>query len=73
MLDAWRQSVLEPLLAENAPQFVEAPERPLLINILFPQSEELGPALQILAAALASVYFRCVTQPDWSATSQPAT
>jgi len=57
MLDAWRVNVIGPLTGGNGGELCEAPERPLLINILFPGSNEFGSSLQLMAAALASVYF----------------
>ena len=53
MLDSFGQVV--PLPAD-----LGAAGRPLLVNAIFPGEPEFTPALQLLAAALASVYFRTV-------------
>lgn len=62
MLDAWRDQVLRPLMGGDPGRFAEEPARPALINIVFPGSPELLPALQLMTTALASVYFRCMIQ-----------
>lgn len=65
MLEMFRQAVLEPLLpgdAEGIERCIAAPERPLLLHILFPGEPEFGPTLQLLSAALASVFFRCMLE-----------
>jgi hypothetical protein len=58
MLDALRQSVREPLFGGEAPAYLEAPERPLLLNVIFPGNPELTARLQLLVTALSSVFFR---------------
>ncbi|MDX1979919.1 MAG: hypothetical protein SFV51_06605 [Bryobacteraceae bacterium] len=58
MLDALRQAVLEPVFGEQAATYLEAPERPAMLNVIFPGNPELTPRLQLLATALASVFFR---------------
>ena len=58
MLDAWRDNVIGPLMGGDAGDYGLAAERPLLINVLFPEAAEFGSALELMAAALASVYFR---------------
>ena len=39
-------------------EVLEIRERPLVIQVLFPNDPEWIPAVQLLSAALASVYFR---------------
>ena len=58
MLNAWRDNVIGPLMGGDASDFAQVSERPVLINILFPEAAEFGSSLQLMAAALASVYFR---------------
>ena len=58
MLDALRQSVFEPIFGEEADKYMEAPERPLLLNVMFPGNPEAMPRTQLLVTALASVFFR---------------
>lgn len=70
MLDALRQAVLEPLFGGEADRYLEATERPLLLNVIFPGNPELTPRLQLLATALASVFFRVMR--EMTARSQPA-
>ncbi len=53
MLDSFGQVV--PL-----PPGLDAAGKPLLVNAIFPGEPEFTPALQLLTAALASVYFRTV-------------
>ena len=62
MLNAWRQKVLAPLLGGDAGNFADEPDRPAWINIVFPGSLELMPALQLIGVALASVYFGFMKQ-----------
>jgi hypothetical protein len=71
MLNAWRRNVLAPLLGEAAANQVEADGRPLLLSVVFPQSPELTPALQLMGTALASVYFRCARQSCEAASAAP--
>jgi len=58
MLNAWRDNVIGPLMGGDAGDYAQAAERPMLINVLFPEAAEFGSSLQLMAAALASVYFR---------------
>jgi hypothetical protein len=58
MLDAWKENVLKPVFAQDAARFVHAPERPVLINLVFPAADQLGASVQLTAAALAAAYFR---------------
>ena len=60
MIDALRNAVLAPVFGEEAEKLLEAPERPVMLNVLFPGNPELMPRTQLLAAALASVFFRVV-------------
>jgi hypothetical protein len=72
MLDAWRKTVMRPLLQDDADKFLDGEERPLLVNIVFPEAPELTPALQLMAAALASVYFRCAMQFHAAESTSPS-
>lgn len=58
MLDALRQAVIEPVFGEEADKYMEAPERPVLLNVMFPGNPEAVPRTQLLVTALASVFFR---------------
>jgi hypothetical protein len=71
MMAALRQAVLEPLFGEAAGEFLEAPERPLLLNVIFPGNPELAPRTQLLSTALASVFFRVILQMHERMRQQP--
>lgn len=76
MLDLFRDNVLRPIF-DSAPQeqvneLVNVPERPLLLQALFPISPEWSPTIQLLSTALASVYFRTILQLSATAT-EPGT
>lgn len=58
MMQALRESVLDAAFGDDASQYTTATERPLLMNVIFPGSPESNPRTQLLATALASVYFR---------------
>ena len=58
MLSAWRTNVLAPLMGEEQAAQVDGPERPLLINVMFPAAGMDAPALRLTATALASAFFR---------------
>jgi hypothetical protein len=60
MLEGLRQAVLEPVLGDQAAKHLDAAERPLLFHLIFPGRPEYAPRAQILATALASVFFRAV-------------
>jgi hypothetical protein len=60
MREAFRENVLDVLLTDEFREVLEIQERPLVIQILFPNDPEWMPAMQLLAAALASVYFRSI-------------
>ncbi|MCC6365858.1 MAG: hypothetical protein IT165_20270 [Bryobacterales bacterium] len=62
MRGALKQSVLEPIFGEEAGKYLIGDERPLMLNVIFPGAPELNPRTQLLAAALASVYFRVMLQ-----------
>ncbi|MEO8130739.1 MAG: hypothetical protein ABI822_26815 [Bryobacteraceae bacterium] len=66
MLDLFRDNVLRPVFdsapAEQVNELVDVPERPLLLQALFPISPEWVPTVQLLSTALASVYFRTILQ-----------
>jgi hypothetical protein len=58
MLEVFRENVLDVLFSGQFGEALEFAERPLVIQVLFPNDPEWMPAVQLLAAALASVYFR---------------
>lgn len=60
MLDGLRATIGYAIFKEDVARCLDAPERPLLINILFPESPELRPRVQLLSTALASVFFRVI-------------
>jgi len=62
MREAMRESVLRPLFGELLPDspLMDASERPLAMMVRFNDRPELLPAVDLLTAALASVYFRAV-------------
>lgn len=62
MLDAMRTAVIEPIFADKAATLTEAPDRPLLLHVLFPEQPELLPRAQLLSTALASVFFRVIRE-----------
>lgn len=62
MLEALRTTVIESARPDEAAVLAASPERPLLLNAVFPGAPEHTPTLQLLAAALASVYFRAILQ-----------
>ncbi|MFN7933264.1 MAG: hypothetical protein U0R19_08055 [Bryobacteraceae bacterium] len=53
-------SIHEAIFGEQPAETLDAPERPLMLNVLFPDSPELHPQIQLLSTALASVYFRVI-------------
>lgn len=58
MAEVFRENVLDLLFGGEFNDVLETPERPLVIQVLFPCDPEWAPAVQLLSAALASVYFR---------------
>lgn len=64
MLEAFRENVLEPLFGEEFNHAITGGARPLLIQVIFPQSPEWLPAVQLLTVSLASVYFRNLFRAD---------
>jgi hypothetical protein len=66
MLDLFRDNVLIPAFdaapMEHVNALVDVPDRPLLLQALFPISPEWVPTIQLLSTALASVYFRTILQ-----------
>jgi hypothetical protein len=63
MAEVFRENVLDLLFAGEFNEVLEILERPLVIQVLFPCDPEWAPAVQLLSAALASVYFRDNLQP----------
>lgn len=67
MLEVFRENVLDALFTEGEyREALEAEPRPLVIQVLLPCDPEWTPAVQLLSAALASVYFRSVLPPGKS-------
>lgn len=64
MAEVFRENVLDLLFGGEFHEVLDIPERPLLIQVLFPCDPEWAPAVQLLSAALASVYFRDNKDPD---------
>ncbi|MBK9169878.1 MAG: hypothetical protein IPM24_20790 [Bryobacterales bacterium] len=62
ILSLLRGMVLDPMLGDEAERCAGGPERPLLLNVVFPGAPEQTPVVQLLAASLASVYFRTIHQ-----------
>jgi hypothetical protein len=60
MLDGLRATIGYAIFREDVARCLDAPERPLLINIIFPDRPELLPRVHLLATALASVFFRII-------------
>ena len=58
MAEVFRENVLDVLFAGEFSEVLDIMERPLVIQVLFPCDPEWAPAIQLLSAALASVYFR---------------
>ena len=58
MAEVFRENVLDTLFGGEFSEVLEVEERPLVIQVLFPGDPEWTPAIQLLSAALASVYFR---------------
>jgi hypothetical protein len=63
MAEAFRENVLDLLFQGEYSEVLEVQERPLVIQVLFPVDPEWRPAVQLLTAALASVYFRDILCP----------
>ncbi len=64
MLEVFRENVLDLLFGGAFKEALEAPERPLLIQVLLPGDPEWQPVMQLLSAALASVYFSGILRPE---------
>ncbi|HYP05702.1 MAG TPA: hypothetical protein VER03_05650 [Bryobacteraceae bacterium] len=58
MTEVFRENVLDLLFGGEFSEVLAIPERPLVIQVQFPCDPEWAPAVQLLSAALASVYFR---------------
>lgn len=58
MAEVFGENVLDVLFAGEFREVLEIEERPLVVQVLFPCEPEWAPAVQLLSAALASVYFR---------------
>ena len=64
MREVFRENVLEVLFSGQFEEVLDIPERPLVIQVLFPNDPEWMPAVQLLSAALASVYFRSLLRAN---------
>ena len=62
MIEAFRVSIVEPMLGEKAAPALVAPERPLVLMVQLKDQPELIPTVQLLITALASVFFRAIQQ-----------
>lgn len=60
MLEAFRENVLETLFGAEYDALCEIPERPLILEVIFPGRPEWVAAIQLLSVSLGSVYFRSV-------------
>jgi hypothetical protein len=60
ILMALRESIAVPMMGDRARNILEMPERPLAIRLRMPGNPELGPTMDLLTIALASVYFRAI-------------
>jgi hypothetical protein len=68
MLEVFRENVLDLLFEGAFKEALDVQERPLLIQVLLPGDPEWQPVMQLLSAALASVYFRGILGPECSDT-----
>jgi hypothetical protein len=66
MLEVFRENVLDLLFEGQFGEVLEEDARPLLIQVLLPGDPEWMPAVQLLSAALASVYFRSLSSQPGS-------
>ncbi|MBK5290460.1 MAG: hypothetical protein JJE04_02040 [Acidobacteriia bacterium] len=71
MLMSLRSSILDPMFGAGSTSLADLPQRPLLVMVQFREQPELTPTIQLLAAALASVYFRAIRQIQPLPSSQP--
>lgn len=69
MAEVFRENVLDVLFAGQFNEVLEVTARPLVIQVLFPCDPEWAPAVQLLSAALASVYFLDTVQADCADTA----
>ena len=61
MLEVFHENVLAPLFEDSYDHAITIPDRPMLLQVMFADPEWV-PALRLLGASLASVYFRSVMQ-----------
>jgi hypothetical protein len=64
MVEVFREKVLDVLFSGQFEEVLDIRERPLVIQVLFPNDPEWMPAVQLLSAALASVYFRSLLRSN---------
>lgn len=60
MLDGMKAAILSRMLGPDAETLMHLPDRPGVLQVIFPGSPEHGPTIQLLTSALASVYFRAM-------------
>ena len=60
IIAALRESIAVPMAGERAREWMAPGERPLALRMRMPGKPELGPTMDLLAMALASVYFRAI-------------
>jgi hypothetical protein len=64
VLASMRNDLLRPIVGDEADRLTEAPDRPVLINVVPPGRPEMIPVVDVLCTALASVFFRAVQQAN---------
>lgn len=62
MIEVFRDNVLNPLFGTEFDSVLSETSRPLVLQVVFPEEPEWEPAIQLLTASLASVYFRTILQ-----------
>jgi hypothetical protein len=63
MAEVFRENVLDVLFTGEYEEALLVTDRPLVIQVMFPCDPEWTPAVQLLSAALASVYFQSILDP----------
>ena len=69
MIEVFRENVLSPLFGSEFDSVASVDARPLVVQVIFSGEPEWAPAIQLLSASLASVYFRTVIQLSSDAVS----
>ena len=72
IVTALREGIAVPMLGDRAREMFAVNERPMALRLRMPGKPELGPTMDLLAMALASVYFRAILSlAETSAVSTP--